>query len=167
MTAREFFAAFPQVLTDPYIPEIHGDLDDDMTAEEWNELYPVGTQVVAYPGSRDDAPLYTWTRSRAWPLGHGAPVVMVEGHSGGIVLSHVDPAPDGWLMSPESITGIDDAVDRDGVYAKGYWQPVDGKTTVVGLRIGAGRDRIVAHFGDHVIRRPDGAYSVRPAGGDR
>ena len=55
----------------------------------------------------------------------------------------------------------------DGVYAKGYWQPVDGKTTVVGLRIGAGRDRIVAHFGDHVIRRPDGAYSVRPAGGDR
>jgi len=167
MTAREFFTAFPQVLTDPYIPEIHGDLDD-MTADDWNAKHPVGTQVVAYPGSRDDAPLYTWTRSRAWPLGHGAPVVMVEGHAGGIVLTHVDPAPDGWELTRESLTGIDDAVDRDGIFAKGYYQPVDGRTAVVGLRIGADyNDRVVAKFGDHVIRRPDGTYSVRPAGGDR
>ena len=137
-----------------------------MNADEWNAKFPVGTQVVAYPGSRDDAPLYTWTRSRAWPLGHGAPVVMVEGHSGGIALTHVDPAPDGWELTRESFNRIDDAVDRDGVFAKGYWQYVDGKNTVVGLRIGQDYvGRVVARFGDHVVRSVDGTYSVRTAGG--
>ncbi|MFF2009137.1 hypothetical protein ACFVWY_08700 [Streptomyces sp. NPDC058195] len=62
-----------------------------MTADEWNERYPVGTPVIAYPGTRDDEPLDTVTRSRAWTLGHGAAVVSVEGESGGIHLTHVDP----------------------------------------------------------------------------
>ena len=138
-----------------------------MNADEWNALYPVGTQVVAYPGSRDDAPLYTYTRSAAWTLGHGAVVVKVEGHAAGIALTHVDPAPDGWELTPRNIGRIDDAVDRDGIYAKGYWQPVDGRNTVVGLRIGADYDdRVVARFGDRVVRSTAGTYSVRPAGGE-
>ncbi|MEU5976295.1 hypothetical protein [Streptomyces sp. NPDC047315] len=62
-----------------------------LSAEDWNERYPVGTRVHAYPGTRDDAPLKTRTRSVAWTLGHGAAVVMVEGHSAGIRLTHVDP----------------------------------------------------------------------------
>lgn len=61
-----------------------------MTAEEWNSAYPVGTAVTAYPLTRDDEPLYTRTRSQAWTLGHGAPVVAVEGYVGGIHLTHVD-----------------------------------------------------------------------------
>ena len=72
-----------------------------MTADEWNALYPVGTPVMAYPGVRPEYDaamaaedrLVTTTRSRAWNLGHGAPVVAVEGYSGGICLTHVDPLP--------------------------------------------------------------------------
>ncbi|MFD8820819.1 hypothetical protein ACFV1C_00370 [Streptomyces sp. NPDC059605] len=62
-----------------------------MTADEWNRLYPVGTPVLAYPLTRDDEPLDTATRTPAWTLGHGEPVVSVEGYAGGICLTHVDP----------------------------------------------------------------------------
>lgn len=83
-------------------------------AEAWNARYPVGTSVMAYPMVRPEDPiavehqrrlkagrtfgssdpcerLTTRTRSRAWTLGHGEPVVLVEGYSGGIILEHVDP----------------------------------------------------------------------------
>lgn len=87
-----------------------------MTADEWNALYPIGTRVVAYPSVRPDHPiavairrseaegrfvdprdadlargLDTVTRSRAWTLGHGSPVVAVDGYAGGICLTHVYP----------------------------------------------------------------------------
>lgn len=85
-----------------------------MTAEEFNSLFPVGTPVVAYPGIRPEHPvavayrkaveagrtvtgemnpctrLETVTRTPAWTLGHGTPVVSVDGYAGGIVLDHVD-----------------------------------------------------------------------------
>lgn len=61
-----------------------------MTADEFNSRYPVGTAVVAYPDSRLDRALETVTRTPAWTLGHGAPVVSVEGYAGGISLTHVD-----------------------------------------------------------------------------
>jgi hypothetical protein len=89
-----------------------------VTADEWNALYPVGTPVMAYPGVRPEHPLAldtqrrrdagnfvdprdadlcqaleTTTRSRAWTLGHGSPVVVVSGYGGGICLTHVDPLP--------------------------------------------------------------------------
>ncbi len=59
-------------------------------AEAWNAVHPVGTPVNAYPQTRQDEPLLTRTRSEAWALGHGEPVVMVEGYAGGIALTHVD-----------------------------------------------------------------------------
>lgn len=85
-----------------------------MTADEFNSLYPVGTPVVAYPGIRPEHPvavafrkaveggrafrsetdpckrLETVTRTPAWELGHGEPVVSVKGYAGGICLTHVD-----------------------------------------------------------------------------
>lgn len=84
-----------------------------MTAEEFNALYPIGTPVVAYPGIRPEHPaaiswarrsregqtfgapnpckrLATVTRTPAWTLGHGEPVVSVEGYPGGISLDHID-----------------------------------------------------------------------------
>jgi hypothetical protein len=88
-----------------------------VNAEEFNARYPIGTPVVAYPGIRPEHPvavayrkaveagrtvfgetnpckrLETVTRTRAWTLGHGAPVVSVEGYGGGIALTHVDIAP--------------------------------------------------------------------------
>jgi hypothetical protein len=68
----------------------------ELTAVEWNERYPVGTPVVAYPGCRpEDDPkaerLETRTRSRASTLGGHTPVVWVDGHSACIALTHVDP----------------------------------------------------------------------------
>lgn len=65
-----------------------------------------------------------------------------------------------WHLTRRSLPAIDDAVDRDGVYAKGYWQDVDGKLSVTGLRIGTGEQRIVAYFGDWVVRHPDGRWAV-------
>jgi len=61
-----------------------------MNAEQFNARYPVGTPVVAYPGARDDEGLITRTRTPAWNLGHGAPVVSVDDYAGGICFTHVD-----------------------------------------------------------------------------
>lgn len=68
-----------------------------------------------------------------------------------------------WQLTPRSISRIDDVLDRDGIYAKGYWQEVDGKLTVVGLRIGTGETRVVARFGDWIVRHPDGRFTVHKA----
>ncbi|MFF5261288.1 hypothetical protein ACFY4C_20290 [Actinomadura viridis] len=83
-----------------------------MNAAEFNARYPVGTPVVAYPGVHpESAPnvvksapdvvkrLTTRTRSVAWTLGHGEPVVMVDGYAGGIALAHVVPFS-AWDSSP-------------------------------------------------------------------
>lgn len=65
-----------------------------------------------------------------------------------------------WRLTERSYERIDHEIDRDGIYAKGYWETVDGKLTVTGLRIGSGESRIVARFGDWVIRHPDGRWSI-------
>lgn len=73
-------------------------MDRHMTAERFNDLNPVGTSVMAYPGVRpeDDKEcrrIETVTRTTAWaPNGTGTPVVMVEGYSSWIALTHIDPA---------------------------------------------------------------------------
>ncbi len=58
-----------------------------MTATEWNEKYPVGQPVSL---TEDDGSLtHTQTKSEAWELGHGEPVVRVDGKSGGYLLSRI------------------------------------------------------------------------------
>lgn len=60
-----------------------------MTATEWNAQYKVGIGVLV---KLDDGKLWhTKTRSAAWELGGGQPVVMLEGRSGGYDLSRVRP----------------------------------------------------------------------------
>lgn len=71
-----------------------------------------------------------------------------------------------WQLTPRNITAVDDEVDRDGIYAKGYFEWDGSKTVCVGLRIGTGESRIVARYGDHVIRDRDGRWSVRHAPAD-
>jgi len=65
-----------------------------------------------------------------------------------------------WRLTPQNIARIDDLVDHDGHYAKGYFEAVNGKTVCVGLRIGTGETRIVAHYGDHLVRHPAGRWTV-------
>lgn len=71
-----------------------------MTTTTLAEQFPVGTPVLAWTGTRDDAPRWTKTRSEPWQLGHGDWVVAVEGIPGGIAMSHIERIPEGWV-SPE------------------------------------------------------------------
>jgi hypothetical protein len=68
-----------------------------------------------------------------------------------------------WELTRRTIARIDHDVDQYGVFAKGFWEYVDDKNTLVGLRIGAGEGRVVARFGDWIIRRPDGTWAVHAA----
>lgn len=66
-------------------------LIDQLTADEWNEHYEVGTPVRYWPGAREGEGIRSVTRTPAWTLGSGDPVVSVKGYPGGIHLSHVAP----------------------------------------------------------------------------
>ncbi|MFF1604183.1 hypothetical protein ACFVYV_43355 [Streptomyces mirabilis] len=72
-----------------------------------------------------------------------------------------------WRLTRRSIGRIDDEIDKDGIYAKGYWETVDSKLIVTGLRIGTGPDRLVARFGDWIIRHPDGRWTVHTTGAEQ
>jgi hypothetical protein len=57
--------------------------------EQFNEVCPVGTPVLYWPGVFAGDGRKSKTCSPAWLLGGHTPVVMVEGYAGGIALSHV------------------------------------------------------------------------------
>ena len=67
------------------------------------------------------------------------------------------------LVTPQTIAAVDQWLDEAEVFAKGYWQYVDGKLTTVGLRIGQDWDKVVAFFGDTVVRHEDGSHTVLSA----
>jgi hypothetical protein len=67
-----------------------------VNAEQWNELYPVGTLVFAYPAARPERDrnatrLVTRTCTEAQLSYSGTPVVWVDGEGSYICLTHVDP----------------------------------------------------------------------------
>lgn len=62
-----------------------------MSVEEFNAAHPIGTPVTFWPGAREGAGTASTTRSKAFTLGSGDAVVMVEGYPGGIALTHVQP----------------------------------------------------------------------------
>lgn len=59
-----------------------------MTADEFNTAHTIGTPVIAFPGTRDGRGMLSRTRTPAWTIGEHA-VVSVEGHAGGIALTHI------------------------------------------------------------------------------
>lgn len=59
------------------------------TAAEFNLLYPVGTRVRFQPIAGDEVYEERETRSEAWELGSGEPVVMLTGRTGGCALAHI------------------------------------------------------------------------------
>lgn len=67
-----------------------------MTAPMWNEACPIGTAVrywPIWPPIPSVPPVDTRTRSEAWALGDGTVVVLIEGKSGGVGLTHVERLP--------------------------------------------------------------------------
>lgn len=81
-----------------------------LTAEEWNQRYPVGTLVLSWTHmDRSDEPSVTRTRSAAWQLGDGTPVVSVFNRTGGYHLACAEPlftddqrVAAGWLPPDEA-----------------------------------------------------------------
>lgn len=60
--------------------------------EEFNKRVPIGTKVTYRSREIDGEKIedkLTKTRSEAWALHSGHPVVMIEGRSGGVSLDHV------------------------------------------------------------------------------
>ena len=62
----------------------------NITATEWNRRFPVGTPVLYHPIIGDKEHITSKTRSEAWELGHGAPVVKIEGLTDGVALEAID-----------------------------------------------------------------------------
>lgn len=58
-------------------------------ATDFNAAHPVGTPVRYWPWFREGDGIESVTRTPAWLLGHGEAVVSVDGHAGGIALTHV------------------------------------------------------------------------------
>ena len=59
-----------------------------MTSIEWNETYKPGQAVTLTEDNGSKTK--THTRSNAWDLGCGEPVVMVDGKSGGYSLKRIE-----------------------------------------------------------------------------
>lgn len=77
-----------------------------MTADEFNAAYPVGTRVLAFPGTQEGLALHTRTRTRAWNI-IDRPVVSVEGYAGCVALTHIEII--------EGAPSTDDAMREDHV----------------------------------------------------
>lgn len=99
--------------------------------DAFNDLAQVGARVRYWPGLRTgaDAGTISTTRSPAWLLGGHTAVVAVEGHPGGVALTHVQLAPDltSLLAWPD--------LCHAGVSRAGEYQPCD--KPAVGVLIGA------------------------------
>ena len=67
-----------------------------------------------------------------------------------------------WVLSPDNIVAVDDALDAHGVPAKGYWTFTGTDTVCTGLKIGSLPIR-VARYGDTVTVRHDGTWTITPA----
>lgn len=71
-----------------------------LAVRRFNALHPVGTPVVAYPGSRPEVipgarRIDTVTVTTAWLAGGHTPVVMVRDCGSWMALTHIDPKPAG------------------------------------------------------------------------
>jgi len=122
-----------------------------MQAEEWNELYPVGTRVRYYPVADEPGYVDTHTRSVAWTLGSGHVVVKVDGQTGGVSVEHLvvaGPIVIGYLfgdkrpldgMSDELLVEvaawcIEESVRRDASYAALPQSTVDWANAILERR---------------------------------
>ena len=68
-----------------------------LDVQAFNAACPPGTRVIYRPwiGCPEGERVITRTRSEAWLLGHGEPVVKIEGRAGGVCLSHLEVLKNG------------------------------------------------------------------------
>lgn len=107
-----------------------------------------------YVGDATDQELFGPLRDVRTECAHCAPLVALEAAGART-----------WQLTERSFGRVANEIDRmrPWVFTKGYWREVDGKLQVVGLRVGQGETRVVAFFGDWLIRQPDGTFTVHKA----
>lgn len=137
-----------------------------MNADDFNRLFPVGQRVVAYPGGRQADGLRTMTRTTAWTTDFGKDVVMVEGRSAWIALTHVDPICGSQcpthdhvcLRSPKHCSNCRDEKQKGTESCD--WDPRQISAAVKGLA------RLVATVGDGcwIMRTHDNCALIVPEG---
>lgn len=66
------------------------------------------------------------------------------------------------VLTPSNLYSVDTWLDNAGVFAKQFWEFIDGENIVTGLRIGQGESRVVAKFGNTIVRHYGGSHTVRP-----
>lgn len=120
-----------------------------MKAVEFNGEYPIGSPFVYFPINNDTTVfLPTRTTSQAWNLGHGQPVVKVEGKSGGVCLAHLQP-----VEEPPESTEV--KIDRVLINSEGHAESVEQVL---------GRSSPITHVQSVYIRDADGWCLAVPAG---
>ncbi len=65
-----------------------------MTAEEFNEQFPIGSPVNYHPVIGRPVYEQRWTRSKAWTLPNDEPVVQLEGKSGCVAIEAISARDD-------------------------------------------------------------------------
>lgn len=71
-----------------------------ITAEAWNRLIPVGSEVCFFPVAGRETFERTRTCSEAWQPAPFVVLVKVEGRSGGVDVAHCLPVPTGQEEMP-------------------------------------------------------------------
>lgn len=115
---------------------------------------PEGTPVLAWPGSRDSSPLLTRTRTPVFQTRSGDLLVSVDGHPGGIALTHIEVMPEGYTTSPAP--EATETVEWEYGVAW-WWIGGDGhhaSATVPSDSEAAAHERVAGMFNAHVVRRP-------------
>lgn len=65
-------------------------LPDWMDSKEFNEKFPIGTNIKYYPIQGRSSFKIGKTTTPAWELGHGATVVTTDIMGGGLLLTHLE-----------------------------------------------------------------------------
>ena len=67
-------------------------MEQQQRVDDWNDKYPPGTPVHLV--NDDQQVEHTRTRTPAWLLGDGTPVVSVEGRTGGYLMDRISVRED-------------------------------------------------------------------------
>jgi hypothetical protein len=66
----------------------------DLELAQWAQRHPVGTRVRYWPVRGYEEFRDSTVRSEPWRLGHGMPIVKIEGTAGGVAIDHLRALPD-------------------------------------------------------------------------
>lgn len=124
-----------------------------LVVDSFNKRFPPNTPCFFQPFRNEDKWLPTRTRSEAWLLGHGEPVVKVDGASGGVLVSHLAmPGSDRYEAS------ICEAEEARAAHDTHYGAADEGLTVSEGTMRAHGSDWVPFPEPDDATSEPDCVY---------